>query len=92
MSGCDELTEETEISNMYVLCGKVISTINFKMGILLLVICIIILSDIFIRTVLSKIDGCVDGACATTKGSLIQIGVIVTSFLGLDFLDSVGVI
>ena len=84
--------EDENLDNMHVLMGKVLCNINFKVAVFLFAICVIIMSDIFIKMILAKIDGAVEGYCTTTKGALIQISSIVGGYLLVDALNTMDVI
>ena len=56
--------------------------INFKLAFFLYIAGIIIFSDIFIENVLSS--SMVDGICANTKGTMVQLLLLVISYIILD--------
>lgn len=66
--------------------SKVLCSINFKIAIFLFFIGMLIFSDLFIDSFLSKIDGSVYGECTTTKGTMIQLLIFVISYLIIDLL------
>lgn len=66
--------------------GNLLQSINIKVSVLLLIIGMILFSDVFIDGVLSKIDGTVRGECTTTKGTMIQLIILVLSYIVVDLL------
>jgi hypothetical protein len=66
--------------------GNVLQNINIKVAVLLLIIGMILFSDIFIDGVLAKINGTVHGECTTTKGTMIQLIMLVLSYIVIDLL------
>ena len=66
--------------------GNVLQNINIKVAVLLLIIGMILFSDIFIDGVLAKISGTVHGECTTTKGTMIQLIMLVLSYIVIDLL------
>ncbi len=68
------------------LSGEVLKRFEFKKLLILLVILIIVHSSIYLERVLHQIDGSTLGLAITSKGSLIQIGSVVSAFAILNFL------
>lgn len=60
--------------------------INFKIAIFLFIFGIFIFSDMFIEHVLSKIKDASSGGEGTTKGTLIQLLILVLFYLIVDLL------
>ena len=62
------------------------SKIPLKKAALLALVMVLVLSTTFISTVLSKISGAVVLENTTTKGSLIQVLVVVLAYIGIDII------
>ena len=60
--------------------------INFKVGIFLLLFGIFIFSDMFIESVLTKLNGTTEAAETTTKGTIIQLLIFVLFYLFIDLM------
>ena len=60
--------------------------INFKQAIFIFLMGILIFSNIFIENVLSKFDGAESSGEATTKGTVLQLIVLVLGYLIVDLL------
>lgn len=79
-----------ETGDLYQLSNKIYELMNFKIGILLFFIYIILNMDIFIENTLSKmINGLYDykNDKITTKGTIISGLVLAILYIFLDFLD-----
>jgi len=61
-----------------------IKKINFKVAIFLFIVGIFVFSDIFIENLLPKTM--VDGYCADTKGTAIQLLIFILFYLVIDLL------
>lgn len=70
----------------------VVGKINWKMAIFLFTMMVFVLSDVFIELSLSGVKDAVEGDCPTTKGTLIQIIVIVIGYIILDLLTKGGIL
>lgn len=70
--------------------GNLVSNINFKVAFFLFFIGMILFSDIFIDGVLRKIDGAVIDESTSTKGTLIQLTLLVILYLVVDLLNKYG--
>jgi len=66
--------------------GNLISNINYKLAFFMFVIGMFIFSDIFIDSVLSTMNGAVDGDCPTTQGTIVQLIIFCLIMLFLDIL------
>jgi hypothetical protein len=66
--------------------------INFKIAIFLFIFGVFIFSDMFIENVLSKIKDSESGGESTTKGTLIQLLVLVLFYLIVDLLTQAEII
>lgn len=62
------------------------SQIQFKRCFFLLVAMVVVFSDFFITTILCQIQGTVFMDNTTTKGTLIQILLVVAMFIAIDLL------
>jgi hypothetical protein len=81
-----DYSDDCKKTDLMKLSGEFISKINFKMGFLLFFVGMIIFSDIFINGVLSNFNDCVSGECTTTKGTMLQLTVLVLVYLVLDLV------
>ena len=72
--------------------AELFTKINFKNAIFLFLTAILVFSDIFIDNVLSKIPGASHDSQATTKGTMLQITVLVLMYLIIDLLNQGGCI
>lgn len=66
--------------------GNLISNINYKVAFFIFFIGMIVFSDIFIDSILSNFESSVSGECATTKGTFIQLLVMVITYIIVDLL------
>lgn len=79
--------------NDFITLGKdLFSKVPFKKAALLALVMVLVMSTTFINTVLTRISGAVDLECTTTKGSLIQILVIVLAYIGIDIIINAGLV
>jgi hypothetical protein len=69
-----------------VMCTDFFSRINFKIAIFLFVFGIFLFSDLFIENVLCKIKDATSADSATTKGTCIQLIILVIFYLIVDLL------
>lgn len=69
---------------------NIIKKINFKVAIFLFLFGIFIFSDIFIENFMSKKT--IDGYCANTHGTMIQLTIFVILYIILDLLVQGGII
>ncbi len=70
--------------------GSMLSCLNIKVAVGLFIIGMLLFSDLFIDGVLSKFDDMVHGECATTKGTIVQLIVLVLLYLVIDLLVQAG--
>ena len=69
--------------------SDLVGSIEWKLVIVLILICVIIFSDLFITTVLSKFEGTTNGIIITNKGKLIQSATIIGGYIiasGLNYM------
>jgi len=66
------------------ICTELLKSINWKVAFFLYLISILIFSDLFSETMLTKDS--MDGDCPNTKGTMIQITVLVLCYLVLDLI------
>ena len=64
--------------------SSIITSINYKVAILLLFISFIIFSDLFVDSVLAPIPEAVIAGQVTTKGTLIQIIFLIIGYIASD--------
>jgi hypothetical protein len=69
---------------------ELIKKINFKIAIFLFFIGLFIFSDVFIENFLPK--NTIDGYCADSKGTMIQLLILVFLYLVVDLLAQGGII
>lgn len=60
--------------------------INWRVAFFMYIFMIFIFSDIYIDLFLSKFKNAVEGDCPTTKGTLIQITIVIIFYIILDLL------
>lgn len=77
--------DETHTDFMNV-SGNILTSINYKVTFLLFVVGMLLFSDVFIENVLIKFNDTVDGECTTTKGTMIQLILLIISYIVLDLL------
>lgn len=90
MSDSDTDSDKPENRDLIHGILDMLSSIEFKLAFLLLIICIFVLSDVFVKHI-SKFDSAELGVVGT-KGSLIQAGTIVAGFLAIDLLNKAEII
>ena len=84
---CDQQTEpKNQKSDFVKVSGNILSNVNLKLGFFLFVISMLIFSDLFVNNVMSGIDGAVSGEYCTSKGTIIQITILIVCFLVLDLV------
>jgi hypothetical protein len=66
--------------------GNILTNINYKVTFLLFIMGMLLFSDVFIENVLTKFKDTVDGECTTTKGTIIQLLLLIISYIVLDLL------
>jgi hypothetical protein len=66
------------------ICVNVVKKINFKISIFLFFIGMFVFSDIFIDNFLPKDN--VDGYCADTKGTVMQLITLVLAYIVIDLM------
>lgn len=71
---------------------NLLSKINFKVGIFLFFIGMLIFSDIFIDKVLTLFSNTTFGECTTTKGTVIQLIFLVLGYIIIDVLDKTDIL
>lgn len=70
--------------------GSVIKSINIKMAFFLFILGMLLFSDLFISSVLSKFNDSVQGECTTTKGTFIQLLFLCLGYIILDLITKAG--
>jgi hypothetical protein len=86
---CDENEDELDNgkkSDFVAVSGNIISSINYKLGLFMFMLGMLVFSDLFIEKILGGLGGAVDGECTTTKGTIIQLVMFVILMLALDVL------
>ncbi len=85
-SDSDDSDSDDEYSDLIKIGGDILTDINYKVLAILFLICIIIMSDVFIMHVLSKSKDAVSGTNTTTKGTFLQIASICLGYVVSDFM------
>lgn len=70
--------------------GNLLTNISIKMSFILFFLGMIIFSDLFIDGFLNKFDGTVHGECTTTKGTVIQLLMLVFAYIVMDLVIKYG--
>jgi hypothetical protein len=78
--------KKSKTTDLMKMTGNLLSNINYKVAFLLFVSSMIIFSDVFIDNVLSEFSDTVDGECATTKGTMLQLLFMVLAYILLDLV------
>lgn len=76
-------TRHDDLGGMF---SDLFGRINFKIAMFLMIFGIFIFSDLFIENVLSRIKDTTSADTTTTKGTMIQLLIIVMFYLVLDLL------
>jgi hypothetical protein len=80
----NKLSDDDDFPSMFV---KLLSHINIKIAIFIFILGLFLFSDIFIRNILSTINGAVnDLGYPTTNGTIIQLLFLVIGYLLIDLL------
>lgn len=82
----DETTAAENKSDLVKVSGSILGDINIKLAIVVFITGMLVFSDLFIDNFLSKINRAVDGENATTKGTIIQLTVLVIIMIIVDLL------
>lgn len=76
----DEQTDFMSVS------GNILTSINYKVTFLLFIVGMLLFSDVFIENVLIKFKDTIDGECTTSKGTMIQLILLIIAYIVLDLL------
>lgn len=71
---------------------EVVGSVEWKIVIILILICILIFSEVYNNVILQQISGATDGFMTTTKGKVIQTVTVVGGFIGASMLNKVGIL
>lgn len=85
----DEVTTKDDLIEA---TSDALYSLNFKHIIFMALIFLFIVSDVFIDRVLSRIDGATINKEATTKGTFIQMFILVLMYILFDLLIKWGVL
>ena len=85
-----EIKSESKDEDFPSIGVNLIKRVNYKIAIFLFFIGIFIFSDMFIENFLPK--NAVDGNCANTQGTMIQLMAFVISYIIIDLLAQGGII
>lgn len=66
--------------------GQIVTKVNWKMGIFIFIIGILIFSDVFVNNILTRFNDSEDMGCPNNKGTLIQMGFLVCAYWVSDGL------
>ncbi len=86
----DNKKNDHKKSDLMSISGSIISKINYKISIFLFIVGMILFSDVFINSVLSKIPNSVSGECTTTKGTVLQLTILCLFYLTADLFSQAG--
>lgn len=94
MSDSEPLTKEDkhERDDLGKMCGDFFGRINFKVALILFMVGMLVFSDLFIDSILSNISGAEEAGNSTTKGTMIQLLILVILYLVADLLVQAGLI
>ena len=67
--------------------SDLVGSVEWKLVIVLILICVLIFSDIFTSAVLNKIEGTTDGIIITNKGKFIQSVAVVGGYITASMLN-----
>ena len=84
-----DFTESKSISNGLT---DIIGSIEWKIVVVLILICILIFSEVYSNVILQRIPGATDGFVITNKGKMIQSGTIIGGFVIGSMLNKVGIL
>jgi hypothetical protein len=70
--------------------GNILTNMSVKMAFILFFMGMIIFSDLFIDSVLNKFDNTVHGECTTTKGTVLQLLMLVFGYIVMDLVVKYG--
>ena len=87
MSNNNEVDDESSKKSDLINVGSgLLSNINYKLAFFMFILGMFLFSDLFIEQVLSNTPGAVDGECATSKGTMIQLLFYTVSLIILDLM------
>jgi hypothetical protein len=78
--------DDPKRSDFVKISSDVISCLNIKVAFFIFLLGMILFSDVFIDNVLNKIPDTVQSGSTTTKGTIIQIAILSTSYIFIDLL------
>jgi hypothetical protein len=79
--------KDTKNKDDLICVGKqLLDLVNVKMCLFLFMLGIILFSDVFINTILINFSDSVDGECTTTKGTIIQLMLLIVGYVIIDIL------
>ena len=67
--------------------GDLFGSVEWKLVIVLILICVIIFSDVFVSAVLNKVEGTTNGIIVTNKGKFIQSVALVGGYITASMLN-----
>lgn len=82
--------DSTKKTDLMAVSGNLISNINYKVAFFLFLLGMLIFSDWFIESILSKFSGTSNGLTTTTKGTVIQLVFLVLAYVIVDLLTKYG--
>ncbi len=86
----EENGEKIHKTDFISITTSLIKNINYKMGLFLFFVCMIIFSNLFNDKVLTMFDNATYNDCANSKGTIIQITMLVLVYLILDLIQKAG--
>ena len=84
-----DFSESKSISNGLT---DIIGSVEWKIVIVLILICILIFSEVYSNVILQQVPGATDGFVITNKGKMIQSGTVVGGFVIASMLNKVGIL
>jgi len=66
---------------------ETVGSIEWKIVIVLILICVLIFSEVYNNVILQQISGATDGFMTTTKGKVIQTSTVVGGFIVASLLN-----
>lgn len=84
--------EPKKCSDLIEVGGNILSNINFKVGLFLFFIAILIFSDLFVQAVIAPLGGTDVNGATTTQGTVTQLAILTVAYLLVDVLDKYSII
>lgn len=82
----DDQPKDLKKSDLMAVSGNLITSINYKLGLFMFVLGVLVFSDVFIEKILGRMGGMVDGEITTTKGATVQLVIFILLMLFIDVM------